>query len=59
MNLHYTRIPAKYSPEWIKGLTEEERDIIWQGFCNSQCDTNIREIYKNILVLFDKVKSDK
>lgn len=57
-----TRKPAKYSLEWMKGLTEKEcdieRDIIWQGFCNPQYDADLRERFKNRLDFFDKMKSD-
>lgn len=55
--------PVKYSLEWIKNLTdkewETEREIIRQKFCNPKYDDSTRISFKNLLDLFDKVKSDK
>jgi len=55
--------PSKYSLEWIKKLTNKEwgteREIIRQKFCNSKYDYSARIGFRNLLRLFDKVKSDK
>ena len=53
----------KYSVEWIKKLTdkdwETEREIIRKKFCNPKYDDTMRIEFKNLLGLFDKVKSDR
>lgn len=54
---------SKYSLEWIKKLEdkdwESEREIIRQKFCNSKYDEPTRIGFQNLLMLFDKVKSDR
>ena len=55
--------PDKYSPEWIKGLSDKdwkrEREIIRQMFCNPKYSISERSMFQKILDLFDKVKSDR
>lgn len=57
------RYPSKYSPEWIKQLSdrdwEVEREIIRKKFCNPQYRNSERNYFQIILNLFDKVKSEK
>lgn len=54
--------PAKYSLDWIKNLTDDqwktERKLVQDMYHDPQHDIDIRENYRRILRLFDKVKSD-
>lgn len=55
--------PSKYSLAWINNLSnnqwEEEREIVRQQYCDPNLSIAIRENFKRILDLFDKVKSDR
>ena len=55
--------PLKYSFEWIKKLTDKEwkkeREIIRQKYCNTKHDDAAGIRFENLLMLFDKVKSDR
>lgn len=55
--------PLKYSLEWIKKLTDKEwkmeREIIRQKYCNPKYDDTMGIGFENLLMLFDKVKSDR
>jgi len=55
--------PAEYSLEWIKKLTDKdweiEREIIRKNSNSSQYDEAAKIQFKNILSLFDKVKSER
>ena len=61
--LKKTSSPEKYSPEWIKGLTdsewEEEREIVRQGMCNPKLGIAVQTQFQKILHWFDKAKSDR
>ena len=58
-----SREPVKYSLDWISRLTdqewENEREIVRQKFCCPEYSTEVREDFKRILNLFDKVKSER
>lgn len=55
--------PRKYSPEWIKRLSENEwraeREIVRQEMCDPSLEQSVRNTCRSILDLFDKVKSDR
>ncbi len=55
--------PSKYSPEWIRKLSNTEwkiqRDIVQQKFNSPEYDIDTRNKFKLILDLFDKIKSER
>lgn len=55
--------PSMYSLDWIKGLSdkqwETEREKVRQVVCSPKYSDSLRETFRKILALFDKVKSDK
>ncbi len=55
--------PSKYSLDWIKGLSdtqwETEREKVRQIVCSPKYSDALRESFRKILGLFDKVKSDR
>lgn len=55
--------PSKYSLDWIKSLSdtqwESEREKVCQIVCSPKYSDALRESFRKILNLFDKVKSDR
>ncbi len=57
------RYPPKYSPEWIRSLSDEqwetEREIVRLEYIDPERDFDTAARMQNLLDLFDRIKSER